>query len=1261
VLALVLILATTMGMLNLSSRPGAGTLSADTQAKSAEPPGSLPTGMASRGGPDDALETVEPLVRFLNLSTAPKSLEDLASKLEGYRVTTLIASISDPKDSRLGYDFDMAIEAIQRAAESEGYTLDRFRLPWLDAGTPPGPTPSPSAPSPASAPPTATGAPPPAATTSATVVASTARGPRHERQPGAILFRIDRPAPKEGQPPPVQDLLLLLVVGETPTWGIQQEALTTSLKIAWTLDVQRNASETEREPVLRLLSPTFSGSSDSIARVIRTWAQERPERRDARIWICSGAATAIDKPAFERNCSPAKVIYASTVIPDELLLGELYRFLAQPTGPLDPEAPAMPTSKIALLVESGSGYGSAVGQDYGTSGTTDQAKRVISIPFPSQIAQVRASMATAGELGSGLAKNRVTIPFDPPSGRQSDRLPALSPRMTVATDNLIVSNILATISNEEIRFVGIVATDILDVIYLVRMIRENCPDVQVFLVGNDLRYTDPQFTLDFRGTIIASSYPLDARSQVWSYPFEGAIERRLFANEFDLGRYNAGLVLLNAVADPNNVGRLVVDTDKAEDFLVYGRPFVASSFDSINRRPQIWINQVGQFNVWPLKVVSLNQAETKLRSQAEALIPPVASLNPQGETTRELSFEYDFPLMWKLVFCAATFMAFGLVGMILYTNLGVANPRRAGSSWFDPLLRRFELASPGISRKRLFLIALLMVAIAVPYCQLAEPLDLALPPRVASGGERNALLTVTWDVYAMAGLGVVALVWMLLPLGVCLRQVFRGRGQVSRGARTATGRETDRWLSLEGALYRLLTFGAILVGIVWILFRLYRFAIMRPEFPNDWLALDRSAHLLGGISPIIPVACVGAAVFLWGYLELTRLHSYPLLHRGTDLIPLGGMSFSHDVPWRRVIPRVNARYRLCVDLLEYPVTVLISKNLPLAAVVLSAALGVVIFIWGVVWPRFIPTPEGGRYDLVVVVALMCYLLLLLYSQVRYLWLWRSLLQLFRHIALLPMADAFDRIPPRVAAKFGRFLRTSLQSDVELEIPLQQCRLVLAQDNVDEPDPLIVREAVRQAVASRASSSGQDQFDLVSEACVFPVVERAWPKRSLEQAYGGSLTADADKPSPAPEGGPDPATSQWLRLAEDLLALRIVYLVSQFADPLRKMSAQLIYGPILLLLAVAWYPFHPQRLMTIVIWAFILAGVMVTLMVLVQVERAEFISRVGRTAPNAFKLDQTFISNLLPYAVPIVGFVLTAFPSLGYWLGSLLEPIGRSIK
>ena len=294
-IALVLILATTVGMLNLSPRQGGGSAATDANPRPPEAAAGLP-GPAPKAGAADALEALEPLLRFLNLDTTPGSLEELAGALDGYRITTLIASISDPKDSRLGYDFDMATEAIQRAIESEGYTLDRFRFPWLDSGPATGTVPGPPG-APAAAPPQpgaqAATNPPPAVSPGGSL-----RGQRHERQPGTILFRIDRPAPQPhqaGQPAAPQDLLLLLLVGETPTWGIQQEALATSLNIAWTLDVRRNSADTEREAVIRILAPTFSGTADSMARVLRNWASERPERARGPIWVCSGAATAVDK------------------------------------------------------------------------------------------------------------------------------------------------------------------------------------------------------------------------------------------------------------------------------------------------------------------------------------------------------------------------------------------------------------------------------------------------------------------------------------------------------------------------------------------------------------------------------------------------------------------------------------------------------------------------------------------------------------------------------------------------------------------------------------------------------------------------------------------------------------------------------------------------------------------------------------------------------------------------------------------------------
>src|SRR5262249_29987166 len=137
------------------------------------------------------------------------------------------------------------------------------------------------------------------------------------------------------------------------------------------------------------------------------------DRREASFWVCSGAATAVDKPSFESNCLPARVTYASTVIPDEILLAELYHFLAHPAGPSEPAAPRLPAGKLALLVESGSGYGSAVSNIYGTRGKGDRSHGVIAIPFPSQISQVRASTLAAGDSGAlaGASGKRVTIPF----------------------------------------------------------------------------------------------------------------------------------------------------------------------------------------------------------------------------------------------------------------------------------------------------------------------------------------------------------------------------------------------------------------------------------------------------------------------------------------------------------------------------------------------------------------------------------------------------------------------------------------------------------------------------------------------------------------------------------------------------------------------------------------------------------------------------------------------------------------------------------
>ena len=121
----------------------------------------------------------------------------------------------------------------------------------------------------------------------------------------------------------------------------------------------------------------------------------------------------------------------------------------------------------------------------------------------------------------------------------------------------------------------------------------------------------------------------------------------------------------------------------------------------------------------------------------------------------------------------------------------------------------------------------------------------------------------------------------------------------------------------------------------------------------------------------MPVTCLGGGLPLVDRPELVRLYSYPLLRRGTDLIPLAG-SFGPRVPVRESHPQAErpvspvcgpARISGDDPDLEEPAA---------DGDRVSAVVGLVVFVWGVVWPRFVPTPEGPRFDLLVVVAFLSY-------------------------------------------------------------------------------------------------------------------------------------------------------------------------------------------------------------------------------------------------------------------------------------------------
>src|SRR5262249_44632261 len=111
-------------------------------------------------------------------------------KREDLRVDFLIATVPDPVDSRVGWEFDGQLSAIQRAIENDGYVPDRHWLPWRCGHGD----------------------------------EAKEAADNHRQQPGLLLFRArDR-------------VLVLFLVGETPTTGIHKAAFLQALQFVddWT-------------------------------------------------------------------------------------------------------------------------------------------------------------------------------------------------------------------------------------------------------------------------------------------------------------------------------------------------------------------------------------------------------------------------------------------------------------------------------------------------------------------------------------------------------------------------------------------------------------------------------------------------------------------------------------------------------------------------------------------------------------------------------------------------------------------------------------------------------------------------------------------------------------------------------------------------------------------------------------------------------------------------------------------------------------------
>jgi hypothetical protein len=768
--------------------------------------------------------------------------------MPGWDLEFLIATVPDPADSSSGHYFDPMVDAIQRAVERDDYVLDRFYYPWPDqkgrkaqtqdsregdgtlkvrwegsAHKGKG-----------------------ALLRLSTDTPKSSRREDYQRQPGVLLFRAP---PRDEQS--LRRLLLVFLVGETATAGIQMEALTASLDF---LSKSRYYRECRR---VRIVGPSFSGSADSLAKVIREWSARATLPTDilasaveplaapssgvvgllaARLFhptfdVVAGGANAVKRDKFIEACQQGvyyltPVSYYSTVVPQ----WEVFDGLLQYLNLLDKEGQLK--ERVAFLCEANTAFGRQAPKRQRASPLDSN---LVIFPFAMRISEVRAGYEQAGDRLKGEPAylptfgTKLRIPKEEREAR--DMEPSLYPGMTAVTNERMLAAMVTTIAHERFRYVAIVASDIRDRLFLGTLVHQQCPNVRLLFTSGDALLAHPAYNLHLKGALVGSSYPLYARNQSWSYPFAGNKRRLLFTTQMEQGYYNATLALVSPC--------------KSCWMQEYGPPFQRSK-EGDTLRPPVWISMIGQNSLQPLAAVYPHKDDVDNREGDKTVF-----LLEAVESSAGPSFTPQHTTLWTAPFIALSVFVV-VVGYACWavlplwlgqkasaqTDPSQGTPAQAESRW--KLISYFQPRKGRVRRAQRWYLLTVLAAVAVAYSYVGYVCLIPAWYVLVDADGRAVMDLPLWD-WAMPF--VVFLLFLAL-LVLMARVVWRG------------------WRPLFGALRQ-----------------------RRKGIPRKWRFFAA-------------VACLIVLSFPLGYLLPERLghHLWWFTALGLGALPLLGVLVRH---WRR--------------------------------------------------------------------------------------------------------------------------------------------------------------------------------------------------------------------------------------------------------------------------------------------------------------------------------------------------------------------------
>jgi hypothetical protein len=1081
----------------------------------------------------------------------------------------LIALVPDPAEPAHAAYFDAVLEGVEEAIADAGYLRDRHWFPWAGNDT-------------------------------------KKRSLRcWESEPGVILYR------------PTHDVrntpgIALLLVGETPTWGLRRDQLERALEWIEAFEAWGNHRAGPRTPPqVRILGPTFSGTAASLAATLAAnpnVAGAASEVPPYPYKVVSGSATS---PDVARTLAQVPLVdYSASVPSDDDTLAALTDFLETHGGEVWSVERRHRTdsrwsevlrekmqkwglkrrwrSNVALLSESGTRYGELRLSE--TPSDQDQDRR--KTPDQNQEAEVDAGRnrnpgqhqndgKRAGDADNGLEPwqfqtykfppNLVSIrrayqnvesmevpllvaqpPADAKGIRQESR-GELSDQTPIIHDTEL-RVVLDELNNRRTRFLGIVATDARDVIFMAGRIKSQLPDMRLFTLGFDIRYLHAKHAHTLNGMLVAHA------------PARGRLRATPLRNELTGNVYFATRHLLG------------------------GRHLRVA-------RPRVSV--IGNGQLWPLQDV---------RRRAS----------------------HWTPLGFRMLEVFGVLFFFGVLLTCLAPSIVLRLCRRSK--------RIHRYLVQGLRWRGRIWGAL----VELEHEQLKADDALVTTALLVCTGAVPAMLFCA-EFYPSPGLGfwIAAMVLVALGIGASWFRVYKWH---SGSLRVEKAPETPAESSASDALGA--STAAKIFATAALIFALSSIVVGWGGVPQTRL------HLLSGASSalvaVLGLITVGSILWCWR-LRLRFLD-------GLTYTPLAPRSkFEKTAPPIATLLGENAEHGIGLYWLEQRLLQSLRSMAeighPGPAIICGAG---VICVLLCLWLKPPHTFEPGPRNWLIVAFAIAVMLAVTAVFARLLTTWHLLDRMLRRLGEHPVASAFERLPKRLRRSLDQQLTYAGTELDDLVHPVRALRRVAALRGEHasaaascEDD---LESALREGDLDRSDDETPD--DRATTASSRDPANVIRVRTLVQKLLNTGATMSGERKD---------LDSEVCAAIDDYLAALVAVFIPRYVRQLRSMLPPLLLGSVIAVMLSSLYLFQPQRLVSSVISLWVVVIVMAAFVAHSSLAHIPIMRQMQSSKSSPLAINTALFWRLAAWGlVPIASIVATKYPEFGLWVASAMDSFAKGL-